>query len=118
MDSTEKPKKRRNSSAKKPTVTKESVTPLVKEESKSVMFITIEEHNEIINEKVSHNISLENGLRANEALCKSLSAQLSAQKFAEGKLKHDIEYAEKQLKRLTDNLNKIPTWIKKLFKAL
>ena len=98
-------------SKNKPVVpTTEAGSPLI--------FVTIEEHEEKLNEKISQIISLENGLRANESLSKSLNAQLSAQKFAEGKLKHDIEYAEKQLKRLTDNLNKIPNWIKKLFKAL
>lgn len=101
-------------SKNKPVVTTVTTT----EAGSPLMFVTIEEHEELLNEKISQIISLENGLRANESLSKSLNAQLSAQKFAEGKLKHDIEYAEKQLKRLTDNLNKIPTWIKKLFKAL
>ena len=109
MDSTEKPKKRRNSSTKKPMVAKESVTSLVKEESKAVMFITIEEHNEIINEKVSHNISLENGLRANEALTNQLKQQTNDRKMLYNELNREVF-------RLKNELSKIPNWVKYIFK--
>lgn len=78
------------------------VTPTT-EAGNPVMFVTIEEHNEKINEKLSQLISLENAFRGCERKITNL------------------ESAVKDLKGSNNNLrlsfSRIPTWIKKLFNA-
>ena len=98
---------RRNNKQVKPTT----------EAGNPVMFVTIEEHNEKIDEKISQLISLENAFRGCEQKITSLEDAVRDLKGANNKLKLSLSNETIIAAGYLNNLRKIPTWIKKLFNA-
>jgi hypothetical protein len=82
-----------------------------------VMFVTIEEHNEKINEKLSQLISLENAFRGCEQKITSLEDAVKDLKSANQKLRLSLSNETIIAAGYLNKLNKVPTWIKKLFNA-
>jgi hypothetical protein len=82
-----------------------------------VMFVTIEEHNAKVDEKNSQLISLENGLRGCEQKITNLEDAVKDLKSANQKLRFSLTNESIVSSGYLSKLNKIPTWIKKLFNA-
>jgi CRISPR/Cas system CMR-associated protein Cmr5 small subunit len=82
-----------------------------------VMFVTIEEHNEKINEKLSQLISLENAFRGCEQKISNLEDAVKDLKGSNNKLRLSLSNETIIAAGYLNKLSKIPTWIKKLFNA-
>ena len=102
---------------KKPTRAKTKQTVSTTEAGSPVMFITIEEHNSLMDEKVSQLISLENGLRASEHSLEKANSKISDLKHDNNRLRLSLSNEYTVSSGYLNRLNKIPTWIKKLFNA-
>jgi predicted RNase H-like nuclease (RuvC/YqgF family) len=82
-----------------------------------VMFVTIEEHTKMIDEKTSQLISLENGLRAIESEVEKLKATNSDLRNGNDKLRRSLTNENIIAAGYLNKLSKIPNWIKKIFDA-
>jgi CRISPR/Cas system CMR-associated protein Cmr5 small subunit len=94
-------------------VTNETTT----EAGSPVMFVTIEEHTKMIDEKTSQLISLENGLRGSEQTIANFENTVRDLKAANQKLKLSLSNETIVAAGYLNKLSKIPNWIKKLFNA-
>jgi len=83
-----------------------------------VMFVTIEEHTKMIDEKTSQLISLENGLRGIESEVKKLTATNNDLRNSNDKLRRSLTNENIIAAGYLTKLSKIPKWIKKIFGAV
>ena len=100
---------------RKPARSKNKKAVSTTEAGNPVMFITIEEHNALMDEKVSQLISLENGLRASENSLEKANSKNLELKEEIRKLRQTVSNEYLNTSNYMHKLNKIPTWIKKLF---
>lgn len=102
---------------RKPTRRNNKQVTSTTEAGNPVMFVTIEEHNAKVDEKNSQLISLENGLRGCEQKITNLEDAVKDLKSANQKLRFSLTNESIVSSGYLSKLNKIPTWIKKLFNA-
>ena len=103
--------------SRRPRRRKPTNNPVKTEAGNPVMFVTIEEHNSALDEKISQLISLENGLRASES--KLEQAEIKIKELREGNQKLRLSLSNESIAAAgyLNKLSKIPNWIKKLFNA-
>ena len=82
-----------------------------------VMFVTIEEHAKMIDEKTSQLISLENGLRGSESKIDELTSTIRELRNSNDKLRRSLTNESVVASGYLTKLSKIPNWIKRLFDA-
>jgi archaellum component FlaC len=82
-----------------------------------VMFVTIEEHAKMIDEKTSQLISLENGLRGIESEVAKLKATNNDLRNNNDKLRRSLTNENIISANYLNKLSRIPNWIKKIFGA-
>jgi peptidoglycan hydrolase CwlO-like protein len=85
------------------------------EASNPVMFVTIEEHNKMLDDKNSQIIKLENAMNAAEKIVKNLDSKISDFSNENRSIRFNITSLNHQIQDLKSNLDAIPRWIKYLF---
>jgi predicted RNase H-like nuclease (RuvC/YqgF family) len=96
---------------------KKSVTKptAVTEAGSPVMFVTIEEHQKIIDEKTLQIKTLENTLNASESNIKTLNTHLTEYNHEARNLKFNVTVLTHEVSKLKNKLDSIPSWVKYLF---
>lgn len=80
-----------------------------------VMFVTIEEHNKMLDDKNSQIIKLENAVNAAEKIIKNLDSKISDFSNDNRSIRFNITSLNHQIENLKSSLDAIPGWIKYLF---
>ena len=80
-----------------------------------VMFVTIEEHQKILDNKNSENIALNNSLNASEKIIKNLDRKITELSNDNRSVRFNVINLNHQIDDLKTKLNSIPRWIKYLF---
>lgn len=92
-------------------VVAKSDSPIVE----TISTISFEEHQSLIDQKISQIISLENGLKASETIIKDLNHKISDLRFEVRDLRSKLGTSSMNSSMLEKKLNLIPNWVKYLF---
>ena len=95
--------------------TKAVVKTETTEAGNPVMFITIEEHQKMLDDKNSQIIKLDNAVNAAEKIIKNLDRKISELSNDNRSVRFNVTSLNHQVDNLKSNLDSIPGWIKYLF---
>jgi peptidoglycan hydrolase CwlO-like protein len=80
-----------------------------------VMFVTVEEHNKMLDDKNSQIIKLDNAINAAEKIIKNLDSKINDFSNENRSIRFNITSLNHQIQDLKTKLDTIPRWIKYLF---